>query len=714
MDQITINSPTQDKHTSGHKPALSRIERRKLKDSGKIGDSGGGWTPRQLQLFMRAKKFGWILIIAQLIFLLGFSTFEYKHFELTWDFSIYNQAYFLISHGHLNPFDTILKYHFWQNHGEFIMWPLALLRFILPSTSTLLYVQDLAVFAGQVAAFAWICERVRKRDLNSFIKPYMFVILGATLLVFNPWPLWSIAFDFHMETLAPSLVIMAAWDFDRDKNRAWLWVALIILCGDVPATYLAGLAISVFLAKKGWRRGNRKPLLTAILLFGAGAGWLMFMSASGGDRGSGLVGGYSYLAFAGATPTQMSTTKLIAGLIKNPTGIASVLIQRRSNVYANIAPGGIIGFFTPWGFGVPLVGLLENNLHEYGLFGVPGFQSMCIYGLVAIGTVDAVYFISRRSIFEKIKRLIYVPKALLIIIIANVLLWAIIWYPAAFTHWLRVPTPTANVLTRFANEVPVSDDLIISQGVAGRFSSRAHEYLLMGPGYYAVDTSPTYFIFTPYAGAEVFSVAGQLAMIKQVSLLPNCKLIDHGSGAWLFKWYPPKGTTKIYFPEEITSVATWAGQSAIGQPSVNGSPLNWAMTSNSNKSGYAVSGIYWWINSNGTYNLHITLKTNLTGVYVEVWNATSNQMIMQREVSSTDTRQSLNYYFATGGFYPNIVSNGVGPFSIDALQPGKIDQYELKVYTPGGGLVKIYDAKVVQLTGPSTSLSNTIPQQINN
>ncbi len=70
----------------------------------------------------------------------------------------------------------------------------------------------------------------------------------------------------------------------------------------------------------------------------------------------------------------------------------------------------------------------------------------------------------------------------------NTVAWAAIWYPNAIVHWLRVPTPTAQTLARLVGEIPSSDEPTVSQGVAGRFSGRIDENLIMGPGYY--DTYP--------------------------------------------------------------------------------------------------------------------------------------------------------------------------------------------------------------------------------
>ena len=73
----------------------------------------------------------------------------YRRFSLTPDFAQYQQAWYLIAHGHLNPYDTMGSFVFWQNHGEFVMWPLALLYWVWPHGITLLWLQDTAVVGAE-------------------------------------------------------------------------------------------------------------------------------------------------------------------------------------------------------------------------------------------------------------------------------------------------------------------------------------------------------------------------------------------------------------------------------------------------------------------------------------------------------------------------------------------------------------------------------------
>ena len=71
---------------------------------------------RRIGLMLLALKFAGFCVWSSLL---------YHRFALTPDFAQYQQAWYLIAHGHLNPYDTVGNFTFWQNHGEFIMWPLA-------------------------------------------------------------------------------------------------------------------------------------------------------------------------------------------------------------------------------------------------------------------------------------------------------------------------------------------------------------------------------------------------------------------------------------------------------------------------------------------------------------------------------------------------------------------------------------------------------------
>ena len=80
----------------------------------------------------RVRRIGLLLLALKFAGFCAWSSLLYHRFSLTPDFAQYQQAWYLIAHGHLNPYDTVGNFAFWQNHGEFIMWPLAATYWISP------------------------------------------------------------------------------------------------------------------------------------------------------------------------------------------------------------------------------------------------------------------------------------------------------------------------------------------------------------------------------------------------------------------------------------------------------------------------------------------------------------------------------------------------------------------------------------------------------
>ncbi len=112
----------------------------------------------------RVRRAGYGLLGLQLVLALAWSTVQYDRFALTFDFTIFHQAWYLIAHGDLDPWSTIKLSYFWQDHSEFIMWPLALLYWVWPHSVVLLYVQDIAVVGAEAVAFTWLSELAAQRQ----------------------------------------------------------------------------------------------------------------------------------------------------------------------------------------------------------------------------------------------------------------------------------------------------------------------------------------------------------------------------------------------------------------------------------------------------------------------------------------------------------------------------------------------------------------------
>src|SRR5260370_10733168 len=179
------------------------------------------------------------------------SALLYHRFALTPDSAQYQQAWYLIAHGNLNPYDTVINFPFWQNHAEIIMWPLALLYWVFPSGVLLFWLQDAGVVGAELVAFLWLCEIARRHlSLRDARSP---AGAGLVLLAPDPSSWWAVSFDFHAECLAVLFAVLLAWDLANGRRRAWVWVVAVLACGDVAGTYVAGLGLGLLITSPGSR-----------------------------------------------------------------------------------------------------------------------------------------------------------------------------------------------------------------------------------------------------------------------------------------------------------------------------------------------------------------------------------------------------------------------------------------------------------------------------
>jgi len=96
----------------------------------------------------RVRRIGYVVLGFQLAGFLVWSTILYRRFALTWDFSAYHQAWYLIAHGNLDPYNSIERMPFWRNDSEFAVWPLAPFYWLWPHDMLLLWLQDFGVVAA--------------------------------------------------------------------------------------------------------------------------------------------------------------------------------------------------------------------------------------------------------------------------------------------------------------------------------------------------------------------------------------------------------------------------------------------------------------------------------------------------------------------------------------------------------------------------------------
>ncbi|HLI53928.1 MAG TPA: DUF2079 domain-containing protein [Acidimicrobiales bacterium] len=155
----------------------------------------------------------------QLAWLIGFSVVEFLHDDLGYDFAIFFQAGWKISHGQLDPYSSIKGFPYWQNHGEAMMWLLAPLTRIPPYGLWLLVAQDLAAVALGWVLVDWVAHLARTDRWISALPRGVAVSVAALAILANPWVYLADAWDFHLQVFAVLALLLAARNFVDGRLR---------------------------------------------------------------------------------------------------------------------------------------------------------------------------------------------------------------------------------------------------------------------------------------------------------------------------------------------------------------------------------------------------------------------------------------------------------------------------------------------------------------
>ena len=624
----------------------------------------------------------------QFLWLALFSTLQYERGDLTWDFSVFNQARFLLTKNIWSPFDTVTGFPYWQNHGEFLMWPLAQITRLPPGGLWLLWFQAAAVAGCGLVALSWTVDLTiahRRGAEQRQIAPWI-IALVSVLLIANPWSYYAAAFDFHFQALGALGALLACRElFGPRRRRLWVWVIFTLATGDVSATYIAAAGVAGLLG------ANKSSRRASIFLIGSGLGWVAVLTILDANKASSLVAGYGYLASASAPGTPISIGNILSGAILHPTRALYEIWLANKNIWANISPAGLLGVADPVGIGSVLLVLIPNVLNGANAnFGVPGFQSLPLYPFVAVGTAR----ILMRAEFIWLRWGSIVPRQLsrMVCIFVGVLsiVWGAVWLPTYPSRWLTVTPSGSHALAIARKLIPHSAEVIASQGILGRFSGRASVYGIFTGGTFPVNEAEVFFVISPSQGIEDPVQASESAL-AQVATTIDSTLVEHRSGIWVFRWIPPDGTRAITLQPPQGLVSAWTLRVADGGPVLTGPSSDWRMVGNGAR-GYVVYGDYWF-EKPGTYIA--TSRLVSTGpVNVEVWNSSTNTLLAQRHVAEALTPRTVTVPFNQTVRGSEPVFAGTGPFLVEPVPPPDGQPIEIRVYNPGGSLVSVYSVGV--------------------
>ncbi len=624
---------------------------------------------------------GTVILGVQFAILATWSFTLYSHFSLTQDFSSYQQGWWLIAHGVLDPHSSIQHFSYWQNDAQFIMWPLAVLYLVWPHAITLLLLQDAATVLSGAVVLVWLLEIIDSHiEQGTLTVPYRFLaLLGLLLMACNPWLYLADSFDYHLEAVSTLLALLAARALWKNSRYVFVWMTLAILSSGLGATYIVAIGVVALIQRK---------INTGVMFVSFATAWLVILSALGGTEGAAL-GGYAYLLSGGSTQhlQNVHILQVLAGLVVHPSRALSMLWSHRVDILANIGPTGYIGITSPWAL-VGLLVLVESGLQSYVTFVVPGFQNPAVYLFTTLGTILIILKMAH-SRWKQIKRSV-LPVSLLLA--ANSLGWAAAWLPVAPRSFLAVSSPAAQVLTRARSQIPDNAEVISSLGVIGRFSERRWVYsMLYNGGTFPVRTDPVFFVIAASQGIELQSSANARASIGYLADDLHAHLMLHDHGIWIFRWQPPEGTSKVSFPSNTPSIPAWTLPGRSGTPVLAGPPSTWRVRLNVN-SGYLIDNAYW-REIPGTYVAVASVKSTLP-LTVTVRDDTRNVILAKRTFAPHPRMTTLKLPFRLQELQPNALRkyqySGPWPFHIDPLPPVAGDNLEITVSANGAGRASAY------------------------
>lgn len=510
--------------------------------------------------WLRLRQVGLAASAALLAFLVGWSVHLYAVSGLSTDFGIYSQAFFEISHGHLDPLNTFLSVGathygapFWRDHFELVMWPLSLLGAAFGSPMILLVVQDLCTAGAVAVAYLWGIDMLRERWRGSQRGAVWVAGLLLVSLLANPWVYWAGLLNFHLQALAALCALLAAREmWTRGRRRAWIWVLGVLLCGDVASTYVVGLGLSRLFGGKPARH-------QAVGLVALGVSWLVLVSALHANIASSLPTAYGYLSGAATLPAGAAGLVAIAtGIVRHPSVPARMIGEHLSGLYRLLAGPGLIGIASPETAGVVLVVLGANALSS-GAFLVPmiAFQSFPAELFISAGGVLVLCGLWRRSRRARIAAVVLAALSL-----SQILAMAGLWTPTFFQMLSGMNVGTSHEIAVVRGEVPPGSEVVVTSAISGRFADRRWVYPFLGlrtigpsPLLHLdlqepVSASRVVFVIDKSAPAGIGSappgvVAFALRYLRQHL---HARSIANRDGIVALEWRPPKGVHSIRFP----------------------------------------------------------------------------------------------------------------------------------------------------------------------
>ncbi len=529
------------------------------RDAGRWGRSWEGLDRSGLRAFWVATA---VLLGLELVLFVAVSTFRYHRFDLYTDFGTYAQAFSVIAHGNLDPFDTFQTYPFWQNHFELAMWPIGLLGSVWPHPIVLLWLQDIAVVATELVALLWI-GRICAERVGARRQQVALVALVAT--VANAWWWEATIFDVHFEAFGMPFALLSAYALWRGHYRtAWAAALVGLLFGDVVALSILFVGVAGLLSARV--RSAGRGVWHAAGLAALGVAWLVLVTALHGNRGSAVPLYYGWIVHE---PPNASSWAVFGALATHPSADLHVLRTQAGAMWRVVATGGALGLLTPWGLLQAIAVLVPVALNVNGPFWLlpaGAFQTVTAVPFVLVGTVMVLAWVGtgqpewprlrsghgRRqpATWRGPAAWVLGAAALALALTQSLPLWdqlASGWDTPSILS--SVSGPAAAQLRAVQANLPAGAELVVSGGVVGRFTDRQAVYPVEpAPQNPIPITSGTVVFVLTDQGEEGVTSSGEQADVAYVAHQLGATTLVHKNGVTALVWHPSRGTPPLVLP----------------------------------------------------------------------------------------------------------------------------------------------------------------------
>jgi len=511
---------------------------------------------------LRAPSLFWtvtlVLLGAQLVLLLFYSWYLYRRFDLLEDFAHNAQAWYLIGHGNLLPLDTVRipSTPFLRDHLDLVMWPLSLLHYISGSPFWLLVVQDLAVVAAELITMRWawwlITTRLDRHRTSAGL-------LALVVLMANAWWYETVSFDVHLTPLGLPLLVAVGYSLSRGWwARAAIAAAGCVLFGAVVTEILVFVGVGsliVLVARRPW---NRQGIVTASVISGAAAAWVLVVTGVGANQASNLTSQYAYLV---ADNGHAGSFALFSGAVRHPLRVLHMLSHRAHAMVRPLITSGLVGLFSPVGLLVAVGTLVPAGLAMSPSFSSvnDSFQTLAVVPFILVGDVMVLLWLGARRLGAEHSDATTAPRrrrrnhgAIVWALACLLAATAVVQDARLLVHlrktWWTVTPAGATALQTGLDHAPASAEVIASNGVMGRFSQRRYVYpLQLSPQTVAVKT-PDVVLVIATAGNEALTQAQVAADLRFVRHRLHAIGISQGQGVATFRWHAPAGQSSVTFP----------------------------------------------------------------------------------------------------------------------------------------------------------------------